>query len=49
MLIDPTSAQDSMRLNGADATYHGGSIVELTWAAQTPKWGVSLSNSSQSS
>ena len=49
MLIHPTPAQDSMRLNGADATYNGGSIVELTWAGQTPKWGVSLSTSSQSS
>jgi hypothetical protein len=28
-LIGPAPAEDSMRLNGADATYIGGSIVEL--------------------
>ena len=35
-LIGPAPAQDTMRLNGADATYIGGSIVELA-AGQTPK------------
>jgi hypothetical protein len=34
-----------MRLNGADATYIGGSIVELA-AGQTPKGGVGYSTSS---
>jgi hypothetical protein len=44
-LIGPAPAQDSMRLNGADATYIGGSIVELA-AGQTPKGGVGYSTSS---
>ena len=47
-LIGPATAQDSMRLNGADATYIGGSIVELT-AGQTPQGSVGSSTSSQSS
>jgi hypothetical protein len=38
-LIGPAPAQDSMRMNGADATYIGGSIVELT-AGQTSKGSV---------
>jgi hypothetical protein len=38
-LIGPAPAQDTMRLNGADATYIGGSIVELT-AGQNPKGSV---------
>jgi hypothetical protein len=36
ILIGPAPAQDSMRLNGADASYIGGSIVELA-AGQTPR------------
>jgi hypothetical protein len=36
-LIGPAPAQDTMRMNGADATYITGSIVELTAAGQTPK------------
>jgi hypothetical protein len=48
MLIGPAPAQDTMRLNGADATYIGGSIVELT-ADQTPKGSVGSSTSTQSS
>ena len=47
-LIGPAPAQDTMRLNGADATYIGGSIVELT-AGQTPKGSVGSSTSTQSS
>ena len=38
-LIGPAPAQDSMRMNGADAMYIGGSIVELT-AGQTSKGSV---------
>src|ERR671931_1348680 len=38
-LIGPAPAMDTMRLNGADATYIGGSIVELA-ADQTPKGSV---------
>ena len=38
-LIGPARAQDTMRLNGADATYIGGSIVELA-PGQTPKGSV---------
>jgi hypothetical protein len=41
-------AQDSMRMNGADATYNGGSIVELT-AGQTSKGSVGYSTGTQSS
>jgi hypothetical protein len=44
-LIRPAPAQDSMRLNGADATYISGSIVELT-ASQTPKGSVGYSTGS---
>ena len=47
-LIGPAPAQDTMRLNGADAAYIGGSIVELT-AGQTPKGSVGSSTSTQSS
>src|ERR687887_1471178 len=47
-LIGPARAQDTIRLNGADATYIGGSIVELT-AGQTPKGSVGSSTSTQSS
>ena len=47
-LIGPAPAMDSMRLNGADATYIGGSIVELT-AGQTPKGRVGSSIGTQSS
>ena len=36
-LIGPAPAQDTMRMNGADATYITSSIVELTAAVQTPK------------
>ena len=48
MLIRPAPAQDTMRLNGADATYIRGSIVELI-AGQTPKGNVGSSTSAQSS
>jgi hypothetical protein len=41
-LISPAPARDTMRLNGADATYIGGSIVELL-SGQTPKGGVGAS------
>ena len=41
-LIGPAPAQDTMRLNGADATYIGGSIAELK-AGQTPKGSVGYS------
>ena len=44
-LIGPAPAQDSMRLNGADASYISGSIVELT-ADQTPKGSVGSSTRS---
>jgi hypothetical protein len=44
-LIGPAPAQDSMRMNGADASYISGSIVELT-ADQTPKGSVGYSTSS---
>jgi hypothetical protein len=47
-LIDPAPAQDTMRLNGADASYISGSIVELT-AGQTPKGSVGSSTQSSSS
>jgi hypothetical protein len=47
-LIGPASAQDSMRMNGADASYISGSIVELS-AGQTPKGSVGSSISTQSS
>jgi hypothetical protein len=40
-LIGPAPAQDSMRLNGADATYITGSIVELT-AGQSPKGSMAV-------
>ena len=46
-LIGPAPAQDSMRLNGADATYIGGSIVELA-PGQTPKGSVGSSIQSSS-
>jgi hypothetical protein len=42
MLIGPAPAQDTMRLNGADATYNGGSIVEIA-AGQAPKGTVGSS------
>ena len=42
-LIGPAPAQDTMRLNGADASYIGGSIVELM-PGQTPKGGVGSSS-----
>src|SRR5919206_1389816 len=38
-LIGPAPAQDAMRLNGADATYIGGSILEFA-AGQNPKRSV---------
>jgi len=41
-LISPAPAQDTMRLNGADATYIGDSIVELL-SGQTPKGDVGSS------
>ena len=41
-LISPAPAQDTMRLNGAEASYIGGSIVELM-PGQTPKGGVGSS------
>jgi hypothetical protein len=47
MLIGPAPAQDTMRMNGADATYIGGSIIELA-AGQTPKGSVGGSGSSPS-
>ncbi|MFL6419892.1 MAG: hypothetical protein ACJ71P_10835 [Nitrososphaeraceae archaeon] len=47
-LIGPAPAQDSMRMNGADATYISGSIVELT-AGQTPKGSVGYSTTQSSS
>jgi hypothetical protein len=47
-LIGPAPAMDTMRLNGADATYIGGSIVELA-PGQTPKGSVGSSTSTQSS
>ena len=48
MLIGPAPAQDSMRMNGADASYISGSIVELT-ADQAPKGSVGYSTTTQSS
>ncbi|HYY50748.1 MAG TPA: hypothetical protein VE643_07740 [Nitrososphaeraceae archaeon] len=47
-LIDPAPAQDTMRLNGADATYISGSIVELT-AGLTPKGNIGTSTQSSPS
>ena len=47
-IIGPAPAQDTMRLNGADATYIGGSIVELT-ADQTSKGSVGTSTQLSSS
>ena len=47
MLIGPAPAQDTMRLNGADATYISGSIVEIA-PGQTPKGSVGTSGSSPS-
>ncbi|HYY40191.1 MAG TPA: hypothetical protein VE692_02985, partial [Nitrososphaera sp.] len=47
-LIGPGHIQDTMRMNGAAATYIGGSIVELA-PGQTPKGSVGSSPSSQSS
>ena len=46
-LTGPAPAQDSMRMNGADASYISGSIVELT-ADQTPKGSVGSSIKSSS-
>ena len=42
MLIGPAPAMDTMRLNGADASYINGSIVEIA-PDQTPKGGVGSS------
>jgi hypothetical protein len=42
MLIGPAPAQDTMRMNGADAIYISGSIVELA-PSQTPKGSVGSS------
>jgi hypothetical protein len=47
-LIGPAPAQDTMRLNGANATYIGGSIVELA-PGQTPKVSVDSSTTQSSS
>src|SRR5918911_2918885 len=47
-LIGPAPAQDTMRLNGADAKYIYGSIVELA-AGEAPKGSVGSSTSTQSS
>jgi hypothetical protein len=47
-LIGPAPPQDSMRMNGADASYISGSIVELT-ADQAPKGSVGYSTTTQSS
>ena len=47
-LIGPAPVQDTMRLNGGNATYTGGSIVELT-AGQTPKGSIGYSTSTRSS
>jgi len=44
--IGPAPAQDTMRMNGANATYITGSIVELA-PGQTPKGSVGYSNSTQ--
>lgn len=41
-LIGPARALDTMRMNGANATYISGSIVELA-PGQTPKGSVSSS------
>src|SRR5919199_2191124 len=46
-LIGPAKAQDTMRMNGADATYIGGSIVELA-PNQTPKGSIDTSASTSS-
>jgi hypothetical protein len=49
-LIGPAPAEDTMRMNGDDATYISGSIVELTaTAGQTPKGSVGYSTSTQAS
>jgi hypothetical protein len=47
-LIGAASPQDTIRLNGSDATYIGGSIVELA-AGQTSKGSVGTSIKSSSS
>jgi hypothetical protein len=47
-LIGPGKAQDTMRMNGAAATFISGSIVELA-PGQTPKGSVGGSSSSNSS
>jgi hypothetical protein len=47
-LIGPAPVQDTMRLNGGNATYITGSIVELT-AGQTPKGSIGYSTSTRSS
>jgi len=47
-LVGPGPSQDTMRLNGVDATYIRGSIVELT-AGQTSKGSVGISIQSSSS
>jgi hypothetical protein len=46
-ITGPAKAQDTMRMNGADATYIGGSIVELA-PGQTPKGSIDTSASSSS-
>jgi hypothetical protein len=45
-LTGPAPAQDTMRMNGANATYISGSVVELA-PGQTPKGSVSNTTSSQ--
>jgi hypothetical protein len=47
-LIGPGHIQDTMRMNGADAMYIGGSIVELT-GDQTPKGSIGYSTTQSSS
>ena len=47
-LIGPAPAQDTMRMNGANAAYIGGSIVELT-AGQNPKARIGSSTTQSSS
>jgi REJ domain len=46
-LIGPAKAQDTMRMNGGDATYITGSIVELA-PGQTPKGSIDTSVSTSS-
>jgi hypothetical protein len=47
-LIGPAPAQDTMRMNGANAVYIGGSIVELT-AGQNPKARIGSSTTQSTS